>query len=183
MDKTAHTELHRTFLIEKLPDPLTPASSHLQIFDNYIANTRLRLRRVRDPSTSEWTDILQQRIPSDMGHGISKLAEIYLNDVEYGVMKRFEGREIRKNRYFEEFDRAAFTFDIHLGPLWGLNTARVDFTSIKEMVDFEPPVFALFEVTGEPIFQGWNLVGREFNELNAAVAGLEPVRTRAELDE
>jgi hypothetical protein len=43
-DKTAQTELHRIFLIEGLPDPLTPASAHLQLFDNYIENTRLRIR-------------------------------------------------------------------------------------------------------------------------------------------
>jgi len=49
MNKTAQTELHRLFLIERLPDPLLPASSHLQIFDNYIENTRMRLRQIHDP--------------------------------------------------------------------------------------------------------------------------------------
>ena len=39
MNKTAQTELHRLFLIDGLPEPLMPASSHLQLFDNYIENT------------------------------------------------------------------------------------------------------------------------------------------------
>ena len=67
MNKTAQTEFHRLFLIESLPEPLTHASSHLQIFDNYIENTRIRLRLMRDPSTSVWTRILQQRFAIDDG--------------------------------------------------------------------------------------------------------------------
>ena len=60
MNKTSRTELRRVFLLENLPKPLTRASRHLQIFDNYIENTRLRLRSVRVPETKDWTWILQQ---------------------------------------------------------------------------------------------------------------------------
>jgi len=49
MNKTALPEYYRLFLIERLPEPLTPAGAHLQLFDNYIENTRLRLRLIRDP--------------------------------------------------------------------------------------------------------------------------------------
>ena len=83
-DKTSHTELHRTFLVHGLPEPLTRASSHLQIFDNYIPGTRLRLRSVRVPETKEWTIGLQQRFPLHDGDGSEwKVAEIHLNDAEY----------------------------------------------------------------------------------------------------
>ncbi len=63
MTKPAQTELHRLFLIERLPEPLTRASSHLQLFDNYIENTRMRIRSIRDPYLKTWTRILQQRFP------------------------------------------------------------------------------------------------------------------------
>ena len=43
MNKTALTQFRRLFLIERLPEPLEPKSAHLQIFDNYIEGTRLRL--------------------------------------------------------------------------------------------------------------------------------------------
>jgi CYTH domain-containing protein len=173
MDKTAHTELYRTFLIEKLPDPLTPASAHLQLFDNYLEKTRIRLRHVRDPATREWTRILQQRIGSD--YGVSKLTEMHLSAEEYSLFERFEGREIRKNRYFHEFDRLTFAFDIHLGGLWGLVTARVDFQSLDQMSQFEPPSFALFEITGVPAFDGWSLVGQSFADIQQAVLSLPQV--------
>lgn len=174
MNKTAQTELHRLFLIERLPEPLTAASSHLQIFDNYLENTRLRLRQVRDPYSNTWTRILQQRFPAHEGeYAVTKLAEIHLNVDEYAVFERFvnlDAREIRKNRYFHEFDRMSFAFDVHLGPLWGLNTARVDFEMREHMLAFLPPPFAVFEVTENAFFTGENLVGKTFADVQAEVA-------------
>src|SRR5215218_6072204 len=127
MDKTARTELHRTFLIEQLPEPLTRASAHIQLFDNYIANTRMRLRSVRDPQTKEWTFILQQRTLFAEQMCRTDLAEIYLSEAEYERFKIFEGTEIRKNRYFHEFGGHSLEFDVYIGKLWGLNTFRVTF--------------------------------------------------------
>ena len=171
MNKPAQTELHRLFLIESLPEPLTRASSHLQLFDNYIENTRLRLRNIRDPYSNTWTRLLQQRFPAVDGEAAaSKIAEIHLNDAEHSVFERFEGREIRKNRYFHEFDRVAFAFDVYLGPLWGLNTARVDFESRERLENFLPPPFAIFEVTNAPFFIGENLVDKKFSDIQAEVA-------------
>ena len=145
MNKTAQTELHRLFLMESLPNPLTPASSHLQIFDNYIENTRIRLRQIRDPYSGTWTRILQQRfLAGEGGSALTKLAEIYLNEAEYAYFAAFEGREIRKNRYFHEFDGVSFAFDIYLGDLWGLTMAKVDFEMQDSMERFLPPPFAVF---------------------------------------
>jgi CYTH domain-containing protein len=171
MNKTAQTEFHRLFLIERLPEPLTPASSHLQIFDNYIDNTRIRLRQIRDPYSKAWTRILQQRFPATENEtSVTKLAEIHLNGAEYVVFEHFGGREIRKNRYFHEFDRVLFAFDVYLGGLWGLNTAKVDFETLDQMKMFIPPPFAVFEVTNDSFFAGENLVERNFSDVQAEVA-------------
>ncbi len=171
MNKTAQTEHHRLFLIERLPEPLTPASSHLQIFDEYIENTRIRLRQVRDPYANTWTRSLQQRFPLLEGeYAITKLAELHLNDAEYEVFSGFQGKEIRKNRYFHEFDRVPFAFDVYLGDLWGLNTARADFDTREELEAFIPPPFAVFEVTGDPFFSGESLVARTFGDVQTEVA-------------
>jgi CYTH domain-containing protein len=181
MNKTAVTEYYRLFLIEKLPDPLTPASSHIQIFDNYIDGTRMRLRLVRDPGTKAWTRILQQRFTvGEDDASVTKLAEIHLNDAEYSLFEQFEGHEIRKNRYFHEFDRVNVAFDIYLGELWGLNTALVEFSTGEAMREFEPPPFAVIEITGDPFFRGENLVQKGFADVQAEVARLAPsIRTAA----
>ena len=174
MDKTNRTELHRSFLIEGLPDPLTRASAHIQIFDNYIPETRLRLRSVRDPETASWTRILQQRFPAtENDFSCLKLAEIYLNDTEYANFQMFEGSEIRKNRYFHEFDRRMVAFDVFLGKLWGLNIARVEFETERELTDFDAPAFAILEITNDPFFLGEILVTKSFEEVRGEVARLE----------
>jgi CYTH domain-containing protein len=171
MNKTAFTQFHRLFLIERLPEPLERKSAHLQIFDNYIAGTTLRLRRIRDPSSKNWTRILQQQIEIDeINLGITKVAEIHLNEAEYSNFEQFEGREIRKNRYFHEFEGMNLEFDVYLGDLWGLNTARVEFSDQKSFENFDPPPFAVFEVTNDAFFVGNNLVGKSFKDVRAQVA-------------
>jgi CYTH domain-containing protein len=170
MNNTTLSQFRRLFLIERLPEPLEPKSAHLQIFDNYIQGTRLRLRLIRDPSSKDWTRILQQHIIANNDLAETKLAEIHLDESDYSNFEQFEGREIRKNRYFHEFDRVSFAFDVYLGDLWGLNSALVEFPSADEMKAFDPPSFAVFEVTNDPFFLGKNLVGKKFDDVRTRVA-------------
>ena len=65
-----------------------------------------------------------------------------LNEAEYEHFKPFEGNEIRKNRYFHEYDGRIFEFDVYLGPLWGINRARVEFQSIDDMSELIVPPWA-----------------------------------------
>ena len=177
MDKTYETELRRVFLIGDLPAPLTRASPHLQIFDNYIENTRLRLRSIRRPETKEWTWILEQRFPlEDLSQW--KGSQICLNEAEHDAFEIFEGREvkrnervetneIRKNRYFYESDGKQFEIDVFLGGLWGLNLAKVYFENLEDWRKFDSPPFALLEVTNDEFFVGANLIGKNFADVQA----------------
>ncbi len=169
MDKTYRNELHRLFLLHNLPEPLTPASSHLQLFDNYIENTRIRLRTVREPATKKWTYILQQRFPAE-NPGHWKMAEIYLNENEHKQFEQFEDREIRKNRYFHDFDFHRFEIDVYLGDLWGLNTAKVLFDSEEDLRQFRIPNFVAVEVTDKPFFYGETLVNKNFADVQREVS-------------
>lgn len=171
MDKTYRNEFRRLFLLEHLPEPMTRADPHLQFFDNYIENTRLRLRSVRVPETREWNWILQQRFATDAGGAHWKIAEIHLNETEYHLFETFEGREIRKNRYFYESEGRQIEIDVFLGGLWGLNLARVSFETPEELSDFQFP-FPVLEVTGESFFDGENLVEKTFADVQAKAAGI-----------
>lgn len=177
MDKTSRIELRRVFLLENLPEPLTRASRHLQIFDNYIENTRLRLRSVRVPETKAWTWILQQ-ITLFEDFSKREIAEIYLNEFEHAAFEIFEGREvikneraetneIRKNRYFYDSGDREVEIDIFLGGLWGLNLAKVYFETMEELREFKPPPFSILEVTRNEFFIGANLVGKTFSDVQA----------------
>jgi CYTH domain-containing protein len=176
MDKIGRTEIQRLFLIEGLPEPLTRATAHLQYFDNYVTGTRLRLRSIRNPETKEWTHVLQQRrFASEGDLSQVNIAEIFLDETEHEQLKAFEGNEIRKNRYFHEVDGRMTAFDVFLGPLWGLNIAKIEFDSLKKATDFEAPFFALFEITDEPFFDGGSLYDKKFDDVQAAVERLEPL--------
>lgn len=177
MSKIYKTERRRVFLIRDLPEPLTRASSHLQIFDNYIEATRLRVRSIRVPETKQWTFVLEQRfVENENDLSVWQVSEIRLSEAEHKVFEQFEGREIKRNeraetnevrfnRYFYEHENRQIALDVFLGALWGLNLAKVFFDSDEEMRDFAPPDFAVAEVTGNQIFTGANLVGKKLSEL------------------
>jgi CYTH domain-containing protein len=169
MDKTYRNEFRRLFLVEHLPEPMTRADAHLQIFDNYLENTRLRLRSIRVPETKQWNWILQQRFATDEDLMHWKIAEIHLNETEYQLFEQFEGREIRKNRYFYESEDKQIEFDVYLGDLWGLNLARVCFDTLENSRDFRFP-YTVLEVTDDKFFCGENLVEKNFADVQERVA-------------
>ena len=171
-DKTFRTELQRTFLIKGLPEPLERKSSHLQIFDNYIHETPLRLRSIRVPETKEWTLMLQKRYPAAEFGAEWNIEEIHLTESEYEHFKPFEGNEIRKNRYYAEFDGRGFEFDVYLGALWGLNRARVGFADRDEMVSLVVPEFVVAEITDESFFDDSNLVNQNLESVRQEVERL-----------
>ena len=177
MDKTHRTELRRVFLLNNLPEPLTRASRHWQIFDNYIENTRLRIRSIRIPETKQWIWILQQRVSLE-NLSYWQFSEIYLNEAEHAAFEIFEGREVkknervetnevRKNRYFYDFGGKQIEIDVFLGELWGLILAKVFFDSSEEMQNFAPLPFAVSEVTDNAFFVGENLIGKTFADVQA----------------
>jgi CYTH domain-containing protein len=161
----------RRFLLNELPPGLLRHHYHVQLKDNYIAGTRLRLRRLRVPATDERRRWLQQKIQLTSGElRRFAFAEIELSAEEYEVFKIFEGDEIRKNRYPYEHEGRQYEIDFFLGPLLGLILAKVRFATDEEMISFRPPAFATLEVSGEEIFAGGRLVHLSADELRSELA-------------
>lgn len=165
----ARVRRERRFLLRGLPEGLAPADYHLQLFDNYITHTSLRLRKVREPYKREWTWKLTQKLPDASEPARTLVTNIYLAREDYEVFSVFEGNEIRKNRYPFEHDGRAYTVDVYLGALRGLILAQTEFASDDEMRRFEPPAFAAREVTGDEMFTGARLVEMTADELRAAL--------------
>jgi CYTH domain-containing protein len=166
--KYARTERERKFLLREMPEPLTRASEHVQIWDNYLTGTRLRLRKIRTPQTKKWTMKLTQKFapaPPDFSRTI--ITNTYLSAYEYEVLSVFEGNEIRKNRYPFELDGRRYSIDVFLGALWGLILAETDFETDEEMAGFALPPFAAADVTNEELFTGGRLVDLTIEELRA----------------
>ena len=156
--KYARVERERRYLLADLPDGLTRADHHLQITDNYITGTRLRIRKVRDPRTNKWVVKFTQKFaanPADLSRTL--ITNTYLNATEADTLAIFEANEIRKNRYPFEFAGRRFSVDMFLGDLFGLVLAEVGFETDEELDAFAKPEFALADVTNNEIFSGGKL--------------------------
>lgn len=156
--KYAHVERERRYLLQDLPEGMTRAGHHLQITDNYITGTRLRLRKVRDPQTNKWVVKFTQKFapdPGDLSRTI--ITNTYLNPTEADTLAIFEANEIRKNRYYFEFEGRQFSIDMFLGDLLGLVLAEVGFDNDEELKNFPVPPFAVADVTDNELFTGGRL--------------------------
>jgi CYTH domain-containing protein len=164
--KYARLERERRYLLDDLPEGLTRASPHVQITDNYITGTRLRLRKVREPQTNKWTVKFTQKFAphaADLSRTIT--TNIYLTAAESEVLSVFEANEIRKNRYPFEFAGRRFSIDMFLGDLFGLVLAETSFDSDEELDSFLPPPFAVEDVTQNELFTGGSLSVATFAEV------------------
>lgn len=168
--KYAIMERERRYLLQDLPAGMTRADPHLQITDNYITGTRLRIRKVRDPKTNKWTVKFTQKFapdPQDLSRTI--ITNTYLNALEADLLSIFAANEIRKNRYYFEVEGRKFSVDMFLGDLFGLVMAEVGFETDEEMKDFPKPQFALADVTNNEMFSGGRLSELTFEDIREEV--------------
>src|ERR1043166_5537767 len=168
--KYARIERERRYLLEDLPEGLTRADHHLQITDNYITGTRLRIRKVRDPRTNKWVVKFTQKFapnPADLSRTV--ITNLYLNATEAETFSIFEANEIRKNRYYFEFEGRRFSVDMFLGDLFGLVLAEISFETDDELDRFPTPPFAIAEVTNNEIFSGGKLSELKYEEVKEEI--------------
>ncbi len=168
--KYARIERERRYLLRDLPEGLTRADPHLQITDNYITGTRLRIRKVREPRTNKWTVKFTQKFapdPNDLSRTV--ITNTYLNALEAEVLSVFDANEIRKNRYPFEFDGRKFSVDMFLGDLFGLVLAETSFETDEELDTFHKPPFSLIDVTNDPLFTGGRLCELTFADVRKEI--------------
>ena len=168
--KYALVERERRYLLQDLPEGLTRADPHLQITDNYLTGTRLRMRKVREPRTNKWTVKLTQKFaPNPDDYSRTIITNIYLNALESEMLDIFNANEIRKNRYSFEFEGRKFSVDMFLGDLFGLVLAETSFETDEELDTFTKPPFALIDVTNDPLFSGGKLCELTFADVRKEI--------------
>ncbi|HKO45368.1 MAG TPA: hypothetical protein VJU84_18990 [Pyrinomonadaceae bacterium] len=166
----ARVERERRYLLKDLPEGLTRADPHVQITDNYITGTRLRLRKVRDPRTNKWVVKFTQKFapnPSDYSRTI--ITNTYLNALEAESLSMFDANEIRKNRYKFQYGGREFAVDMFLGDLFGLVLAEVSFETDDELDNFAKPAFAIADVTNHELFTGGKLSRLTFEDIRREI--------------
>jgi CYTH domain-containing protein len=168
--KYSRIERERRYLLQDLPPGMTRADPHVQITDNYITGTRLRLRKVRDPRTNKWTVKFTQKFapnPNDLSRTI--ITNTYLNALEAETFAMFDANEIRKNRYKFVFEGREFSVDMFLGDLFGLVLSEVGFETDDELDNFEMPPFAIADVTNHQLFSGGQLCQLSFEDIRREI--------------
>jgi len=168
--KYARLERERRYLLQDLPEGLTRADPHVQITDNYLTGTRLRLRKVREPQTNKWTVKLTQKFAPD-ANDLSRTitTNIYLTALETEMLAISDANEIRKNRYPFEFEGSQFSVDMFLGDLFGLVLAEVSFETDQELANYPQPHFAIADVTNNELFTGGKLCQITFADIREAI--------------
>jgi CYTH domain-containing protein len=168
--KYARVERERRYLLQDLPEGLTRASPHVQITDNYLTGTRLRLRKVRDPLTNKWIVKLTQKFaPAAEDLSRTTMTNIYLNALEVDTLAVSDANEIRKNRYPFAFEGRQFSIDMFLGDLFGLVLAEVSFETDEELNSYPRPPFAIAEVTNNELFTGGKLCEISFADIRETI--------------
>lgn len=169
--KYARIERERRYLLQELPEGMSRADPHVQITDNYLTGTRLRLRKVRDPRTNKWIIKFTQKFapnPQDFSRTI--ITNTYLNALEVETLSLFDdANEIRKNRYRFTYDGREFSVDMFLGDLFGLILAEISFESDDELDSFPMPPFAVADVTNHELFTGGKLSQATFEDIRRQI--------------
>src|SRR6476620_4650565 len=177
--KYARVERERRYLLRDLPEGITRADPHLQITDNYITGTRLRIRKVREPRTNKWTVKFTQKFapdPNDLSRTI--ITNTYLNALESEVLSVFDTNEIRKNRYYFEFEGRKFSVDMFLGDLFGLVLAEISFDTDEELDRFATPAFAIADVTNLEMFSGGRLSELKYEDVRKEIVQIGLLKAR-----
>ena len=176
--KYARVERERRYLLQDLPEGLSRADPHVQITDNYITGTRLRIRKVREPRTNKWTVKFTQKFaPDAQDFSRTIITNTYLNALEAETLAMFDANEIRKNRYHFEYEGRKFSVDMFLGDLFGLVLAEAGFETDEELDSFTKPPFAIADVTNNELFTGGRLCGLTFEDVREEIAKAGLVRS------
>ena len=125
---------------------------------------------MREPRTNKWTVKFTQKFapnPDDLSRTI--ITNTYLNALEAETLSVFNTNEIRKNRYYFDFEGRRFSVDMFLGDLFGLVLAEVGFETDEELDNYRQPPFALADVTNVPLFTGGSLSELTFSEVREAI--------------
>mgnify|MGYP001300036468 CR=1 FL=1 len=151
--KYARIERERRWLARELPHDL--AAHFDRIEDLYVAGTRLRLRRVSDPSGRVIQRKLGQKelLPgSPPTH--TRITTVYLSEPEYALLETLPGARLRKRRHRHPHAGRLFACDVFEGALAGLVLIECDAATDEELATLPSPPVAARDVTAVEALRG-----------------------------
>ena len=147
--KYSEVEIERRWLVDLSAVDLSSAPCR-EIDDLYIAESRLRLRRVF--GSGELTFKLGKKYGKRTALS-EPITNLYLTEAEYRRLSELPGARTRKRRY--TLERGAV--DVYAEPNAGLAVFEVEFEDERAARTFAPPPFVKREITNESAFSGVSL--------------------------
>lgn len=159
----ARVERERRFLLQKMPPGIDP-NDFQRLYDCFVRETSLRLRRVEDPIGNVLVVKLGQKLPDPNAPNDPTrrmLTTIYLTEAE-GLALSLDGVQSVKRRFKLEEQGAIFVIDQWESPsvLSGLLLAEVECESDAELAAIQLPAWAVAEVTTDPAYSAFALASR-----------------------
>lgn len=152
--KYARVEIERRWLVNLAAAGDLSVLPYREIEDRYIEGSRLRLRRIDDPGKGATFKFAKKY---GKGTALSEaITNLYLTEEEYQLLSVLPGRTIVKRRYAI----AGGALDIYHRLGEGLAVFEVEFEDEVSARLYEPPSFAIREVTGADEYSGAALAVR-----------------------
>ena len=149
--KYTKTEIERRWIVRlERAESLSPSRTR-RIEDKYIANTRLRPRKVLEDGA-----VPSFKLGKKYGHSGTNsepVASLYLTETEHATLNELPGVTAVKTRLSIE----AGSLDMYVLPKLAFAVFEVEFLSLADAAAYEPPAFVTTEVTGDEEFSGFKL--------------------------
>jgi CYTH domain-containing protein len=146
--KYALVEIERRWLVDLAAVEALGSRPFREIDDLYIAGSRLRLRRVTGPG-AEITFKLAKKY-GRCGPFSEPITNLYLTEQEYERLSGLPGERARKRRY----SVSGGSLDVYLEPVAGLAVFEIEFRDERTAELYEPPSFAMREITHDAALTG-----------------------------
>lgn len=157
--KYARVEAERRFLLDSAPYDLDAQAPFHRIFDRYISDTRLRLRRIERPDGEAIVYKFGQKYQAaDQGAHQTVMTNFYLSEAEYAVLSALPGKTLVKRRYKYIHAGERYSLDIFEGHLSGLILLEIEAGEDRDIRRLPIPGIARRDVTADPSFTGGALV-------------------------
>ena len=147
--KYSHLEIERRWLVDLSAIDLASVPFR-EIDDLYIADSRLRLRRISGP------DEVIFKLGKKYGKRTAlsePITNLYLTENEYRRFAELPGHQTRKRRY----SLKPGSLDVYLEPHKDLAVFEVEFDDEGTANSFQPPSFVTREITDVSAFSGVSL--------------------------
>lgn len=165
--KYAKLENERRFLVRPEALARLRLEDERLIEDLYVADSRLRLRRITRPDRVEHK-LCKKYESADPASG--PIVNVYLSAAEHRALSQLPGRRIAKRRYDAREGGLVFGVNLFLGELEGLVLAEIEVEALAELGRIPIPPWVEREVTAEPFFAGGALAALNQADLRARLS-------------